>query len=178
MSIYLLLSRRALVTIQSMVIARSISALRKAGHYGTMVLIMILLPAAPLQAQTAHPAQVLWQPAKLVNGSPVLFEVSTTAKVQSISGKWFGHDVVFFQSSDRKAWYGLGGVPVETTPGRYDLTVKEALANGKSAEVLAKIKVAAAAYPKITIKVAKQFTEPGPEQLREIAADKDVKQKA
>jgi len=142
------------------------------------LLIMILLPAAPLQAQTAHPAQVLWQPAKLVNGSPVLFEVSTTAKVQSISGKWFGHDVVFFQSSDRKAWYGLGGVPVETTPGRYDLTVKEALANGKSAEVLAKIKVAAAAYPKITIKVAKQFTEPGPEQLREIAADKDVKQKA
>ena len=40
-----------------------------------------------------------------------------------------------------------------------------------------KVKIASAVYPKITIKVAKQFTEPDPEQLREVAADKDLKQK-
>ena len=66
---------------------------------------------------------------------------------------------------------------METAPGRYDLILKEMLATGKSVEARVKIKVATAAYPKITIKVAKQFTEPDPEQLREIAADKDVKQK-
>jgi murein DD-endopeptidase MepM/ murein hydrolase activator NlpD len=112
-----------------------------------------------------------------VNGSPVLFQVSTSAKVQSLAASWLGHELVFFHPANEKSWYALAGVPVETGPGRYDLTIKEALAKGKSAEIVAKVKIASAAYPKITIKVAKQFTEPDPEQLREIAADKDLKQK-
>lgn len=121
--------------------------------------------------------QVKWQPAKLVNGSPVLFQVAAPLKVQSISASWLGHDVVFFRPADRKTWYALAGVPVETAQGRYDLTVEETLDSGRLAEIRVKVKVASAAYPKIEIKVAKQFTEPDPEQVREIAADKDVKQK-
>jgi murein DD-endopeptidase MepM/ murein hydrolase activator NlpD len=139
-----------------------------------------MLPAT-LAASQAKPAdraaQVKWQPTKLVNGSPVLFQVTTSNKVQSVSASWFAHDFAFFHPTGGKTWYALGGVPVETAPGRYDLIVKETLAAGKSAEVRVKIKVAGAAYPKITIKVAKQFTEPDPEQMREIAVDKDVKQK-
>lgn len=139
---------------------------------------MLHLMTGQAHGQTARPPQIQWQPSKqLVNGSPVLFQVSTPAKVQSLSGMWFGHKLVFFSAGNGRFWYGLAGVPVETIPGRYDLALKETLVNGKSAEVRVKIKVAGAAYPKITIKVAKQFTEPDPEQLREIAADKDVKQK-
>jgi murein DD-endopeptidase MepM/ murein hydrolase activator NlpD len=37
--------------------------------------------------------------------------------------------------------------------------------------------VVRAIYPKITVKVAKQFTEPNPEQVRNINADKEIKQK-
>src|SRR5260370_8096941 len=55
--------------------------------------------------------------------------------------------------------------------------MKQMLMRGKFTEILVKIKGARAQYPKITIKVAKQFTEPDPEQLKEIAADKEVKQK-
>src|SRR6266567_2701288 len=141
---------------------------------GCSVLSLVTWPA---QSQTARSAPVRWQPAKVVNGSPVLFQVSTPARVQSVVASWLGHSLVFFQSGNGRFWYALAGVPVETTPGRYDLTVKETLATGKFAEIGVKIKIARAAYPKITIKVAKQFTEPDPEQLREIAADKDVKQK-
>jgi murein DD-endopeptidase MepM/ murein hydrolase activator NlpD len=107
----------------------------------------------------------------------VLFQVATSSKIQSLSASWFGHELIFFHPPDGRSWYALAGVPVETTPGRYALTVKKTLSAGKSAEIRIKIKVAAAAYPRITIKVAKQFTEPSPEQLREITADKDVKQK-
>ena len=148
-------------------------------YWALCPLALSLFAATLVHGQTkfsGRPAQVKWQPAKMVNGSPVLFQVSAPAKAQSVSASWFGHELVFFPAGG-KTWYALAGVPVETTPGRYDLAVKETLAAGKSAEVRVRIKVTSAAYPKITIKVAKQFTEPDPEQLREIAADKDVKQK-
>lgn len=141
-------------------------------------LALTLFAVSLVHGQTkpsGRPAPAKWDPARLVNGSPVLFQVSAPAKAQSVSASWFGHELVFFQIG--KTWYALAGVPVETTPGRYDLTVNETLATGKSAEVRVRVKVARAAYPKITIKVAKQFTEPDPEQLREISADKDLKQR-
>jgi murein DD-endopeptidase MepM/ murein hydrolase activator NlpD len=144
------------------------------------LLALSLLPFLPAYAQTApppRPAQIQWQPDKLVNGSPVLFKISASPKVQAVFASWFGHNLNFFHPASGKVWYALAGVPVETPPGRYDLTVKETLATGKSSEIQVKIKVASAAYPKITIQVAKQFTEPDPEQLREIAADKSMKEK-
>ena len=122
-------------------------------------------------------AAVKWQPAKLVNGSPVLFQVSAPAKVQSFSGSWLGHELTFSHVADGKFWFALAGIPVETAPGRYVLTVREMLATGKTAEIRTKIKVGNAVYPKITVKVAKQYTEPSPEQLHAIAEDKDLKQK-
>jgi hypothetical protein len=164
-----------------MLLPRATAQFRRRGTYWTLgFLVLTLLPERPVLSQT-QPAngsiQVKWQPTKLVNGSPILFQVTTSNKSQSLSASWFGHEFAFFHPAGGKSWYGLAGIPVEIKPGRYDLTVKETLATGKSAEVRVKIKVGSAAYPKITIKVAKQFTEPDPEQLREIAGDKDVKQK-
>src|SRR5450432_746389 len=162
-------------------IRRLAARFRRARACGILFsLALSLLPPVHSHAQTApppRPAQIQWQPDKLVNGSPVLFKISASPKVQSVSASWFGHSLIFFHPAEGKVWYALAGVPVETTPGRYDLTVKETLATGKPTEMQVKIKVAAAAYPKITIQVAKQFTEPDPEQLRGIAADKDIKQK-
>ena len=66
---------------------------------------------------------------------------------------------------------------METSPGRHDLAITQSLNGGNSSVTIVSIKIASAAYPKITIQVAKQFTEPDPEQLRGIAADKDIKQK-
>lgn len=164
-----------------MSIPRVAATFRRARVCGILFLLLLsLLPAVQLRAQGApqpRPSQIQWQPDKLVNGSPVLFQVSTSPKVQSVSGSWFGHKLTFFHPATGKFWYALAGVPVETTPGRYDLIVKATSATGEAAAIQVKIKIAAATYPKITIQVAKQFTEPDPEQLREIAADKDIKQK-
>ena len=118
---------------------------------------------------------VSWEPAKLVRGSPVLFRVSAPVKTQAVAARWFGHEVTFFCPAGGKLWYGLAGIPVETAPGSYDLSVTEVLPGGSS-QLKRKVKVLAATYPKITVKVAKQFTEPDPEQLKQIAADKTLKQ--
>jgi murein DD-endopeptidase MepM/ murein hydrolase activator NlpD len=119
--------------------------------------------------------KISWQPAEIVNGSPVLFQLPAPKNTQSISGTWLSHHLDFFHAGN--LWYALGGVPVETGPGVYELRLTEALAGGKTVQISRKIKITRATYPKITVKVAKQYTEPNPEQLKNINADKEVKQK-
>ena len=122
-------------------------------------------------------AVVTWQPAKLVNGSPILFQVSADSATRAISGTWLGHDVTLARVGNGKLWYALAGVPLETAPGTYDLNLTETQARGKTLRVVQKIKVGRAVYPKITVTVAKQYTQPNPQQVKEAQADKDLKQK-
>jgi len=49
--------------------------------------------------------------------------------------------------------------------------------SGKTIQTSRKIKLTRATYPKIIVKVAKQYTEPNPEQLKNINADREIKQK-
>jgi murein DD-endopeptidase MepM/ murein hydrolase activator NlpD len=155
------------------------SSTRKHVLYQAIFILVLLFAvsagSAGVAARMPRGNGIKWQPAKIVNGSPVLFQVTTSKRVQKISGSWLGHELNFFYSRD--SWYSLAGVPVETAPGSYELKLTEIFANGKTAAITRKIKVAGAIYPKITVKVAKQFTEPNPEQVRNINADKEVKQK-
>jgi murein DD-endopeptidase MepM/ murein hydrolase activator NlpD len=118
---------------------------------------------------------VQWQPHELTNGSPVLFEIKTPAKVREVSGLWMGHNVTFFRSTSNKGWYALAAVPLTTKAGLYELQVTERRGGGGTVELTSKIRVRNAPYPKITVKVAKKFTEPSPDQLTAISADKSLK---
>jgi murein DD-endopeptidase MepM/ murein hydrolase activator NlpD len=118
-----------------------------------------------------------WQPLKLTNGSPVLLEMTAPSNVRSISANWLGHSFNFFPTAQPKSWCALAGVPLQTAPGIYDLRLVEVFADGRTAEIGKKVKIEAASYPKITLRVAQQFTEPSATQLAAIAADKDLKEK-
>src|SRR5271170_4931445 len=87
------------------------------------------LPAAP----SAHWA-VVNQPARLVNGTPALFRVTTPKPVRTLSGTWLGHEISFsfdasgesstressmHKSSMHRSWFALAGVSLETKPGIY-----------------------------------------------------------
>jgi len=119
---------------------------------------------------------VSWQPTKLIGGSPVLFVVRAPVGTKAVTALWFGHDVIFLRQAG-DSWYGLAGIPAETPSGSYDLRLTQTV-GGRSIAIRRKIKIARAVYPRIPIKVAKQYTEPSPEQLTAIASDKEVKQKA
>ena len=120
---------------------------------------------------------VQWEPHDLTNGSPVLFEIKAPAKVREVSGLWMGHNLSFFRSNANKEWYGLAAIPITAKAGPYELKITETLASGATLELTRKIRVSNAAYPKITIEVAKKFTEPSPDQLTAISADKSLKTK-
>ena len=122
-------------------------------------------------------SSIQWQPHALTNGSPVLFEIKASARVRAVSGMWMGHSVSFFRSTVDKGWYGLAAISLTTKAGIYELLVTETLASGGTAELSRKIRVSNAPYPKITVKVAKKFTEPSPDQLTAISVDKSLKAK-
>lgn len=129
-------------------------------------------PVAP-----SHNAwSVRCQPAIIVNGAPVLFLVNPSARLATLSGTWLDHEVSFGFDKITKKWFGLAGASLETHPGTYTLALKATMASGREVSFQRKVTVRSAKYPSIAVTVAKKFTEPSPEQLRQINQDQAVKQ--
>lgn len=119
---------------------------------------------------------VQWRPKRIVNGSPIIFEVRPSVRLQSLSGKWLDHVVFFAYAPDRKLWIGFAGAGLKTEAGKYLLQLSGSQSNGKTFPVEKRIAVAKAKYRKIAITVPQQFTSPSEEQLKEIAQEKTIKQ--
>jgi murein DD-endopeptidase MepM/ murein hydrolase activator NlpD len=121
------------------------------------------------------------EPARPVNGGPVLFEVKPPQRLQSLTATWLGHDVTFSFDSATKKWFALAGVSLESAPGAYALELKGETPAGKSSSTkisfTRKFVVARAKYPKIEVKLSVEgkFTEPNPEQQKQIAEAQEVK---
>ena len=119
------------------------------------------------------------EPVKLVNGSPVLFEVHPAGKLDALNGTWLGHQIAFSYNKANKTWFALAGVSFETAPGKYTLELTGQPAAGKGPATFARTFVIGRAnYPKIKVELAvpKKFTEPTPEQVKQIDEDQKTKQ--
>ena len=121
------------------------------------------------------------QPARLVNGSPVLFRVKAPAKLESLKGSWIGHDLIFSFDARTKIWFALAGVSMETVPGSYGLELSGEAAPGKSPDrplsFTKNFAVARGKYPRIEVKlsVESKFTEPTSQQQKEIEEGQQIK---
>ena len=131
-------------------------------------------PRAPGNATKSW--SIRWQPTVLVNGAPMVFQVNPPTRLESLSGRWLDHEVFFNFDASKKSWYGIAGVSLETHPGTYLLTLKATTSGGKEISFEQKVRVRSAKYPSIAVTVAKQFTEPSPEQLERINQEKTLKQ--
>ena len=144
-------------------------------------LFLSLIFAASVPLALAASFTVRADPPRLVNGAPVLFQVKSPARLESLSGTWLGHQMEFSFDSSSKTWFALAGVSLETAPGSYPLELTgeraNANANAKSVELTfsRKFAVARAKYPKVELTVSKQFTEPNPDQVKQIDEDQKTK---
>ncbi len=155
-------------------------------RYKSSVLLLALLLAAFHVAGESMPAGsrskganawvIQWQPVKLVNGSPVIFQVVPPARLTRLSAKWLEHDVFFTYDAASKSWYGIAGISLETRSGIYPLELKGTTSPGPEISFVRKFAVRPAKYPNVAVTVAKRYTEPSPEQLEHIHQDKTVKQ--
>jgi murein DD-endopeptidase MepM/ murein hydrolase activator NlpD len=136
------------------------------------LLLMLKLPAL------VAPWSVQAQPTKLVNGGPVLFKVKGPSKLESLTGTWLGHELTFNYQPSTKTWFALAGVSFETNPGKYSLELKGDTTAKSSVSVKRAFTVSRAQYPKIRVQLAveKKFTEPDPEQQKQIAEANKIKE--
>jgi murein DD-endopeptidase MepM/ murein hydrolase activator NlpD len=141
-----------------------------------LMTIMIGL-SAPAQVR-AQQWSTNWEPAKLVNGSPVLFRVTTPDRLTELQGKFLEEDLSFRYDKSCHCWYALAGVKLSTKPGRYTLHVEGKGVGDKTATMNYAVAVAAAHYPFSTIKVAPAFVEPPKEAEAAIEAADAAKKRA
>jgi murein DD-endopeptidase MepM/ murein hydrolase activator NlpD len=145
-------------------------------------LLIVSIPFAAGSADSTKPGSlhswsVHWQPRRVANGSPVLLQVTSPKKLESLSGKWLDHEVFFSFDPLSKSWRGFAGASLETKPGKYILTLVGKTKAGDEISFQQPIPVGKAKYRQIAVTVPKKYTEPSPEQLREIDEDKAVKQR-
>ena len=151
---------------------------------GSLVIGMVLGWPALVPLTFAASWTVKVEPVRLVNGAPVLFQVKAPARLRSLRGTWLGHEISFSLVSASKTWVGLGGVSLETSPGTYPLELSGETSAGESAAKAAvrqisftrKFVILRANYPKTQITVDRKFTEPSPDQTRQIDEAKKIKQ--
>lgn len=155
-----------------------------------VVALVLLSLAASLSAATANSTVGNWtvrhQPARLVNGTPVLFRVTTPKPVRALSGEWLGHEIVFSFDASHKSWFALAGASLETKPGAYPIQLHgETLAgqsvgspDGQAISFEKKIRVERQRYPRVQLKVPGRYTAPSPEDQRQIEQDKKTKEDA
>jgi murein DD-endopeptidase MepM/ murein hydrolase activator NlpD len=122
------------------------------------------------------------QPTRLVNGGPVIFQVKPPQKLESLHGTWLAHEVTFRFDERSKTWFALAGVSLETAPGIYtlELSGETQAKQGSSSTKISfsrKFNIARGKYPKIEVKLSVEgkFTEPTPEQQKQIAEAQEVK---
>jgi len=174
-------------------------------HPGTFLAFALFALAAHLPAATSAHWTVVNQPTRLVNGTPVLFRVTTPKPVRALSGTWLGHEIAFsFDATDKsstqtssihrssvhQSWFALAGVSLETKPGIYPLTLHAETSSGQSDGTSAaqsqrqtisfekRFRVQRQRYPRVALTVPPRYTAPSPEDQRQIEKDKEIKAEA
>ena len=110
-----------------------------------------------------------------------MFQVKPPQQLSSLAATWLGHQVTFSLDKASKTWFALAGVSLETAPGSYPLELAgDALAGKTPSRKLSFTRtftVTRGKYPKIQVKlsVENKFTEPSPEQLKQIEEAQQIK---
>ena len=143
-----------------------------------LLLAAILTQPAQLSAAPSAAWTIRYQPIRIVNGSPVVFRVTTPKPVRDLAGNWLGHQIDFSFDPQTKTWFAIAGASVETTPGSYSLELEAETTGGQAISFDKKIPIQRQRYPRVMLKVPGRYTAPSPEEQREIEQDKKTKEEA
>jgi len=115
-------------------------------------------------------------PALVEAGSPELIRVEVPATA-TLEGEWMGRKLQFFRGSAMHAWFALSGVDVEAAVGPSTLRITVRPSGGDMRDLTRTVEIHAAHYRTGSLTVAPKFVEPGPEALKQIEAESQLKAK-
>jgi murein DD-endopeptidase MepM/ murein hydrolase activator NlpD len=102
-------------------------------------------------------------------------------RLASLKGSWLGHEIPFSFDAKIKTWFALAGASLEIEPGMYALELAGEPVAGKSPgtkiSFSRKFAIVRGKYPKIKValSVEGKFTEPNPEQQKQIEEGQQIK---
>jgi murein DD-endopeptidase MepM/ murein hydrolase activator NlpD len=134
---------------------------------------LLTIAGSLLPAQTPT---VTLTPTEVVAGSPELIRVDA-ANATSLDGEWMGRKLEFFRGRNGQAWFALAGVDVEGAVGPSALKISLRLKSGSERDLSRTVEIHTAHYRTGALTVAPEFVSPGPEALKQIEADKKLKEK-
>ncbi|MDR3728129.1 MAG: M23 family metallopeptidase [Terracidiphilus sp.] len=122
----------------------------------------------------AQPSAVTLTPAMVEAGSPELIRVLAPANAK-IDGDWMGRPLQFFRGRGGLGWFALAGVDVETPVGPSTLRITVRPRKGGERDLTRTVEIRPARSRTEEISVEPQFVEPGPEALKQIQAEDQIK---
>jgi murein DD-endopeptidase MepM/ murein hydrolase activator NlpD len=141
-----------------------------------LFIFLFVATAACAQPQTSSTPTLTLTPAIVVAGSPELLRISAP-DATSIDGEWLGRKVQFFPSRDHRTWFALAGVDVENPAAPSTLQIHLHFSNNTTHDLIQTIEIHPAHYRTGVLTVSPKFVEPDPDELKQIAADSEVKAK-
>ena len=144
---------------------------RRSFLVSSVALLSASIRALPLSPQKLR---VTLTPEILAPGSPVLIQLRTS-EATAIEGEWLTRKLAFFRTSPGN-WAALAGLDVESSPGPSTLHIT--VHNPAGPEDLSRpVDVLPAHYRSGKLTVAPKFVSPDPEELKQIEADRALKDK-
>jgi len=154
-----------------------------------LALYLLLFGAFLAQAQPATPSHIELTPdladrsssvgltpSIVVAGSPELLRIIAPGAV-SIDGEWLGRTIQFFPTHDRRTWLALAGVDVEAPAEPSTLQLHIHLSGKATRDLSQSIVIHPAHYRTGVLTVPPKFVSPGPDELKQIEADRVLKEK-
>jgi hypothetical protein len=138
---------------------------------------LLCLFAFALAAVSAQSTAITLTPAVVLAGSPELIRVSAPGAA-SIDGEWLGRKLEFFRGLNRNGWFALAGVDVDAPVGPSAIKITVHDAKGGARLLSRAVRVSSAHYHTSALTVAPEYVQPGPEALKQIAADQVLVNKA
>ena len=124
---------------------------------------------------SAQAEAVALVPSVVEAGSPVLIHVDAGADA-TLEGEWLGRRIEFFPVRGGDGWNALAGVDVEAPVGPSTLHILVRRA-GALRDLSRAVEIHAAHYRTGRLTVPPRFVEPGPDQLKRIEAERELKGK-
>jgi murein DD-endopeptidase MepM/ murein hydrolase activator NlpD len=137
-----------------------------------LVPLLALVPSQTL----AQPDSIVLTPALVEAGAPELIRVDAPASAK-IDGDWLGCPLQFFPGRRAHAWFALAGVDVEDPAGPSQLKITLHLAQGGVRDLIRTVEIHPAHYRTGSLTVPPKFVEPGPEALKQIESESELKAK-
>ena len=144
-------------------------------RFFSAALLSVFTCVCVAQAHGATSSDITLTPAMVVAGSPELIRIHAQ-NATGVTGEWLGHQIHFFKADTSDSWVALVGVDVEAPVGPSKLRIKLVMAPDE-AEFEREIEILPAHYRVGKLTVQPKFVEPGPEELKEVAADREIKDK-